>query len=175
MEERCAHRRTLLLILFGTGATFGATEVGVGVTAAAHALGSTTTAGPLLGLWGLGSLLGGIASRLGGGASGPRGLILLLAALALTHGALILTTGSTIAIAVVMTLAGATIAPTVSSIYAMVDAAAPAGLTPRRTHGSSPLPWSVAHLATAQPEPWPGALAQPLRSRSSWPLAVWRS
>jgi MFS family permease len=52
---------------------------------------------------------------------------LLLAALALTHGALILTTGSVLAIAVVITLAGATIAPSVSSSYAMVDAAAPAG------------------------------------------------
>jgi hypothetical protein len=40
--------RTLVLILVETGATFGATEVGV--TAAAHALVSTTAADPLLGL-----------------------------------------------------------------------------------------------------------------------------
>jgi MFS family permease len=118
--------RTLVMILFGTGAVFGATEVGV--TAAAHALGSTTATGPLLGLWGVGSLLGGIgATRLGGGARDARGLIPLLAALALTHGALVLTTGSVAAIGVVITLAGATIAPTVSSLYAMVDAVAPAG------------------------------------------------
>jgi MFS family permease len=118
--------RTLVLILLGTGAAFGATEVGV--TAATKALGSTAAAGPLLGLWGAGSLLGGIAAtRLGGGAKRARGLTLLLAALALGHGALIMTTGSVLAIGAVILLAGATIAPTVASIYAMVDSAAPAG------------------------------------------------
>ncbi len=118
--------RTLVLILLGTGAVFGATDVGV--TAATHALGSTAAAGPLLGLWGVGSLLGGIAAtRLGGGARGTRWLTLLLAALALTHAALLLTTGDMLAIAMVIVLAGATIAPTVSSIYAMVEPAAPAG------------------------------------------------
>lgn len=118
--------RTLVMIMLGTGATFGATEVGV--TAAAHALGSSGAAGPLLGLWGAGSLLGGIAAtRLGGSARSTWGLVLLLAALALGHGALITTTGNLVAMGIVITVAGATIAPTVSSIYAMVDAAAPAG------------------------------------------------
>ena len=118
--------RTLVAILVGTGAAFGATEVGV--TAAAHALGSGGVAGLLLGLWGMGSLLGGIAAtRVGGSARSSRGLVMLLAALALGHGALILTTGSLVAIGIVITLAGATIAPTVSSIYAMVDAATPPG------------------------------------------------
>lgn len=118
--------RRLVAMLLGTGAVFGATEVGV--TASAHALGSAAAAGPLLGLWGLGSLLGGIAAtRLGGSARSPRGLALLLTALAVGHGALILTTGSVVALGVVITLAGATIAPTVASIYAMVEAAAPAG------------------------------------------------
>jgi predicted MFS family arabinose efflux permease len=118
--------RTLVLILTGTGAAFGATEVGV--TSATHALASAAAAGQLLGLWGAGSLLGGIAAtRLGGAARTPRGLALLVAALALTHGALILTTGSVVAIGAVILLAGATIAPTVSSVYATVDDAAPAG------------------------------------------------
>jgi predicted MFS family arabinose efflux permease len=118
--------RILVAISLGTGTVFGATEVGV--TAAAHTLGSSTAAGPLLALWGAGSLIGGvIATRLGGAARDARGLVPLLGALAITHGALILTTGSVAAIALVITLAGATIAPTVSSIYAMVDAAAPAG------------------------------------------------
>ena len=118
--------RTLVLILLGTGTVFGGTDVGV--TAATHALGSTAAAGPMLGLWGVGSLLGGIAAtRLGGGVRDARGLTLLLAALAISHAALILTTGSMLAIAAVLVLAGATIAPTVSRIYAMVDAAAPAG------------------------------------------------
>jgi hypothetical protein len=118
--------RTLILILIGVGATFGATEVGV--IAATHALGSAAAAAPLLGLWGLGSLLGGaVVTRLGGSVRSARGLTILLAALALTHGALIFATGNVLALGVLITLAGSTIAPTVSSIYAMVDAAAPAG------------------------------------------------
>ena len=118
--------RTLVLVEFGLGVVFGATEVGV--TATAHALDAAAAAGPLLGLWGLGSLLGGIvATRLGGAAQSTRGLMLLLAALALTHGALVLTTGSVVAMGVVILVAGATIAPTASSVYSMVDPAAPAG------------------------------------------------
>jgi len=118
--------RTLVLVELGLGVAFGATEVGV--TATAHALGSPAAAGPLLGLWGLGSLLGGIvATRLGGAAQTTRGLTLLLAALALTHGALVLTTGSVVAMGAVILLAGATIAPTASSVYSMVEPAAPAG------------------------------------------------
>ncbi|HEY1519799.1 MAG TPA: MFS transporter [Solirubrobacteraceae bacterium] len=117
---------TLVLIEAGTGIVFGATEVGV--TAAAKALGSAAAAGPLLGLWGVGSLLGGIAAtRLGGGARRAGGLILLLAALAVAHGALMLSTGSVLAIGAVILIAGGTIAPTAASIYAMVDRSAPAG------------------------------------------------
>jgi MFS family permease len=118
--------RTLVLILVGTGAVYGATEVGV--AAAAKALDSAAAAGPLLGLWGIGSLVGGIVTtRLGGGARHAGGLRLLLAALALGHGALVLATGSVLAIGAVILLAGATIAPTESSIIAMVDRVAPAG------------------------------------------------
>jgi predicted MFS family arabinose efflux permease len=118
--------RILVAISLGTGIVFGGTEVGV--TAAAHALGNPTSAGALLGLWGAGSLVGGlVATRLGGGARDARGLIPLLGALAIAHGALILTTGSVVAIGVVIAVAGATIAPSESSIYAMVDACAPAG------------------------------------------------
>ena len=83
----------LALIELATGAVFGATDVGV--TAAAKALGSTAAAGPLLGLWGLGSLLGGIAAtRLGGSARRAGGLVLLLGTLAVAHAALTLVTGS---------------------------------------------------------------------------------
>ena len=118
--------RSLVLVLIGTGTVFGATEVGV--TAAVRALGSTAAAGPLLALWGLGSLLGGIvATRLGGGARRAVGLVVLLAALAAGHGALAFTTGSVVTIGVVIMLAGATIAPTEATISAMVDRAAPDG------------------------------------------------
>ena len=93
---------------------------------------STATAGPaaglLLGLWGVGSLAGGVvAAKLGGGAAAGRGFTLLLGLLGLGH--LILLAASAIwspspsAIAV----AGSMIAPILASSYAMVDEAAPAG------------------------------------------------
>jgi MFS family permease len=123
---RASAIRTLALVELAIGVAFGATEVGV--TAATHAVAGAAAAGPLLGLWGFGSLLGGIvATRLGGAAQTARGLTWLLAALALTHGALILTTRSVVALGAVILLAGATIAPTASSLYAMVDRAAPTG------------------------------------------------
>ena len=65
--------RTLVLALGSAGLLFGATEVAV--TAAADALGGTAAAGPLLGLWGVGSLIGGIVvARAGGGARTGAGL-----------------------------------------------------------------------------------------------------
>ncbi len=147
--------RTLVLVLVGTGAVFGAVDVGV--TAAAKALGATAAAGPLLALWGAGSLLGGIAAtRLGGGARGAGGLTLLLAALALGHGALIATTGSVLAIGAVIVLAGATIAPTEASIYAMVDRASTAGT---RTEAFSWL-WTASSTGAALGAAVAGALAQ---------------
>jgi MFS family permease len=147
--------RTLVLVLVGTGAVFGAVDVGV--TAAAKALGSTTAAGPLLALWGVGSLLGGVtATRLGGGARRAGGLIVLLAALALSHGALIVTTGSVLTIGAVIVLAGATIAPTEASIYAMVDRAATAGT---RTEAFSWL-WTASSTGAAAGAGVAGALAQ---------------
>ncbi|MBV9804775.1 MAG: MFS transporter [Solirubrobacterales bacterium] len=119
--------RTLVLITFGAGALFGATELAV--TAAAHAHHETGLAGPLLGLWGAGSLLGGIAAtRLAGnGAAGSRDLLRLLAALVLTHAVLFVFAGSLLALALAITIAGTTIAPTLARIYASVDATAPGG------------------------------------------------
>jgi MFS family permease len=120
--------RTLVLALGSAGLLFGATEVAV--TAAADALGGTAAAGPLLGLWGLGSLIGGIAvARAGGGARTGAGLAALLAVLGATHLALAAAAGSMIALGAVIVLAGSMIAPTCATAYAMVDAAAPAGTT----------------------------------------------
>ena len=123
---RSAAIRTLVLIDLGTGVVFGATEVGV--TATTKHLAAAAAAGPLLGLWGAGSLAGGvIATRRGGSATTMRGLAVLLAALACLHGALILGANSLAVMAVVITLAGATIAPTAASIYSLVDRVAPSG------------------------------------------------
>jgi predicted MFS family arabinose efflux permease len=123
---RAPAMRTLVLVLLALGVVFGAVEVAV--VGAADGLGSSAAAGPLLGLWGAGSLVGGVvAARTGGGARTGAGLALVLAALAAGHLALAAAAGSAIALAAVLTLAGATIAPTYASVYAMVDHAAPAG------------------------------------------------
>jgi MFS family permease len=118
--------RTLVLVLVAVGVVFGAVEVAV--TAATDALGSTAAAGPLLGVWGAGSLIGGLlAARLGGGTQGPAGLALVLVGLTVGHLALTVAAGSVLALAAVLLVAGAAIAPTYATVYAMVDHAAPAG------------------------------------------------
>ncbi len=118
--------RALVVISFGMDVVFGATEVGV--TATAQHLADAAAAAPVLALWGLGSLIGGVvATRLAGSAGSGRRLLVLIAALAITHGALTLCTGSLMAAGAVILLAGATIAPTASIVYEMVDRSAPAG------------------------------------------------
>jgi MFS family permease len=118
--------RTLVVALVAVGALFGAVEVAV-TAAAAHA-GSTAAAGPLLGVWGAGSLVGGVlATRLGGGAHGAKGLALVLVALTAGHLLLIPAAGSVVALGAALLVAGAAIAPTYATAYAMVDDAAPAG------------------------------------------------
>jgi Major Facilitator Superfamily len=113
--------RTLTIVLTAVGVVFGAVEVGV-------AAGQGAGAGPLLGLWGAGSLLGGAAAtRLGGGARTPVGLARVLAALAAGHLALALAGGSGTALGVLLVVAGAAIAPTYATVYAMVDDIAPKG------------------------------------------------
>jgi MFS family permease len=123
---RAPAMRTLVIALVAVGALFGAVEVAV--TAAAAQLGSTAAAGPLLGVWGGGSLVGGLlATRLGGGAHGAKGLALMLAALTAGHLLLIPAAGSLVALAPALLVAGAAIAPTYATVHAMVEDAAPAG------------------------------------------------
>jgi predicted MFS family arabinose efflux permease len=117
--------RTLILMLLALGAVFGATDVGV--VAATHTLGSATWAGPLLGIWGIGSLAGGLAATRKSGPRSTGAVTALLLALAAVHAALILTTGSLILMGLTILAAGATIAPSVAGLYAMADSAAPSG------------------------------------------------
>ncbi|GAA3925968.1 MFS transporter [Amorphoplanes auranticolor] len=113
--------RTLVVVLAGVGVLFGATEVAVAASAG-------PAAGLLLGLWGVGSLTGGVvAARLGGGASTGRGLALLIAASGLSHLVLVTVAAHPAGAAVAIVVAGSTIAPILASCYAMVDDAAPAG------------------------------------------------
>jgi predicted MFS family arabinose efflux permease len=133
--------RALVVISFGMDVVFGATEVGV--TATAQHLADAATAAPVLALWGLGSLIGGVvAARIAGGAGSGRRLAVLITALAITHGALMLCTGSLMAAGAVILLAGATIAPTASIVYEMVDRTAPAGT------GTEAFSWVAAADAT---------------------------
>ena len=118
--------RVLVVVDLGTGMVFGATEVGV--TATAQHIAGAAAAAPVLGLWGAGSLIGGvIATRMSGRSRGARQLTPLVALLAISHGLLMAGTHSLPVIAIIILVAGATIAPTGATIYAMVDRFAPAG------------------------------------------------
>jgi MFS family permease len=64
--------QTLALVLLAVGVLFGAVEIGV--AAASETLGATAAAGPLLGVWGVGSLAGGaLAARAARRDARPRG------------------------------------------------------------------------------------------------------
>jgi predicted MFS family arabinose efflux permease len=154
--------RALVVISFGMDVVFGATEVGV--TATAQHLADAAAAAPVLGLWGLGSLIGGVlATRLAGGDGGARRLVVLITALAITHGALMFCTGSLMAAGAVIVLAGATIAPTASIVYEMVDRAAPTGT------GTEAFSWMAAADATGAAI---GAAAAGLLVQDIGPAAV---
>ena len=113
--------RILVTVLGGVGVLFGATEVAVAASAG-------PAAGLLLGLWGVGSLAGGVvAARLGGGVTSGRGLARLIVALGLSHLVLVTVAASPVTAAVLIVVAGSMIAPILASCYAMVDDAAPAG------------------------------------------------
>jgi len=117
--------RTLILVQLALGAVFGATDVGV--IATTQRLGSATWAGPLLGIWGVGSLIGGLAATRKGGPQGVGAVTALLLALAAVHAMLIVTTGSLILMGVTIFAAGATIAPSLAGLYAIADSATPSG------------------------------------------------
>ena len=122
---RAPAMRTLVVVLVAVGALLGADEVAV--VACAKALDGTAAAAPLLSIWGVGSLLGGLlAARLGGGVRTSTGLVLVLGALTVGHLALIPAAASTAGLGGVLLLAGAAIAPTEAAVYAMVDRAAQA-------------------------------------------------
>jgi MFS family permease len=119
--------RALVAVFFAVGLLFGAAEVGV--TAAATAHGSAAAASPLLALWGVGGVIGGVvASRFfGGGAHSTKGLAAILLALTGAHAAVAFTTGQLMVTAFVLVAAGATIAPAYATMYAIAEGAAPAG------------------------------------------------
>ncbi len=120
--------RTLLGVFALIGATFGAVEVGV--PAALAAAGRPHLAGVLLGIWGLGSLLGGLlAARAPAPADRVGRLCLLLVVLAVGH-ALLAVPASVVGLAALLLVAGSAIAPSFGLAFALVgDVAAPGTLT----------------------------------------------
>jgi len=118
--------RTLVLVFLLLGATCGSVEVGVPV--ASEAAGHPGTVGLLLGIWGVGSLLGGLIAARAGAARNPAGrLITLLAAVACGHLLLTLTTDPG-ALAVLLLLAGLALSPAMAAAYALIERLAPPGM-----------------------------------------------
>jgi predicted MFS family arabinose efflux permease len=118
--------RTLVIVLIAVGMLLGAGEVAV--IAAAKELHTTMGGAPLFAVWGAGSFIGGLLlARVGGGARTAAGLALLLGALTAGHLALIPADGNVLALGAVLLVAGAAIAPTEATLYAMVGNAAPDG------------------------------------------------
>ena len=126
-----------MLVFALLGATFGSIEIAVPV--AAEAAGHAGAAGLLLGVWGLGSLLGGLAAARAGAARDPvQRLTGLLAALAGGHLLLTIPLGP-LPLAALLLLAGLALSPAIAAAYAMVEGArARRARSPRPTRGCRP-------------------------------------
>ncbi|WP_445151718.1 MFS transporter [Baekduia sp. Peel2402] len=111
--------RTVVAIMGIVGVLIAGVEVSVAAaTHDAHAPGAT---GPLLALWGVGSLIGGvIAARAGG----VQALSLVLVGLAVSHGALALGASAIVVLAALLVVAGAFIAPVFGATSALTSSVA---------------------------------------------------
>lgn len=117
--------RTLTVALLCLGASLGAIEVAV--TAACARFGSPHAVGLLLGLWGAGSLAGGLVSGRVAAPSAPtRRLTGLLLALA-GGGALLAAAGSIATLALLLVVAGVAIAPAFATLYGICGVVARPG------------------------------------------------
>jgi predicted MFS family arabinose efflux permease len=109
--------RTLATALAALGASFGALEVGITAFAAAH--GAPAAVGPLLAVWGAGSLLGGVVTAHRPAPRDPaRRLVALLAAMAALD-LLLLAAPSILVLGAALVLAGAAIAPAFALIFGL--------------------------------------------------------
>jgi predicted MFS family arabinose efflux permease len=117
--------RVLVAVFVLCGLAVGAVEVVV--PAALDATGHRELTGVLLGVWGVGSMLAGLAvGRVGAAADPPRRLAVMLVAWGGAH-ALVGTSGEPVALAILLLVAGATIAPTFVCANGMLDDLAPRG------------------------------------------------
>lgn len=117
--------QVLVAVFFLSGLAVGAVEVAV--PAALDGMGHRSLTGLLLGVWGVGSMLAGFAtSRLGAAPDPPRRLALSLAAWGTAHATLGLA-GAPATLAVLLLVAGTTIAPTLVCANGMLDGLALSG------------------------------------------------
>ena len=117
--------RAVLATLVLLGIAFGAIEVGV--AAVAETSGHEAWAGPLLGAWGLGSMLGALAvARRPAPSDQARALVRRLVALTAAHALLPLGTEPAV-LAPLMLVAGATLAPALTVALTVLGTVAPQG------------------------------------------------
>jgi MFS family permease len=109
---------SMTLVMGMVGVAFGATEVGV-IAASGHATGSHASAGLLLALWGVGSLVGGAIFTWRSPEVSPRMLAMLLGVFAAGHLALAPASVDLALLAFVLAAAGAAIAPTFATVHAL--------------------------------------------------------
>jgi MFS family permease len=117
--------RVLIAVFVLCGLSVGAVEVAV--PAALDTTGHRELTGVLLGLWGVGSMVAGLAiGHLGAAADPPRRLAIALLAWGVAHAA-VGVSGEPAVLGLILLVAGASIAPTFVSANGMLDDLAPAG------------------------------------------------
>jgi predicted MFS family arabinose efflux permease len=116
--------QTIAIAIALAGATFGVIEVAV--PAACQAAGSKGATGPLLAIWGLGSMLGGLLAARAAPADAARWIVLLLAALGIGDLALVPVSALS-GLAPLLLVAGAAIAPLLGIAYSVVERVTPGG------------------------------------------------
>jgi len=117
--------RAVLASIVLLASAFGTVEVTV--VAGAEQLGSRTFAGPLLALWALGSLVGGLVFGSRASERGPEQRMVPLLALVVAGIALLAVASGLTQLGAGMVLAGLGIAPAIACLYLLVDRLAPAG------------------------------------------------
>jgi MFS family permease len=117
--------RAVLATIVLLAAAFGTVEVTV--VAEAEQLGSRALAGPLLALWAVGSIVGGLAFGARASDRGPEQRMVGMLALVVAGIALLSVATGLVQLAAGMVLAGLGIAPAIACLYLLVDRLAPAG------------------------------------------------
>ena len=117
--------RAVLVTIVLLATAFG--TVDVTVVASAEQLGSRALAGPLLALWAVGSMVGGLAFGARASDRGPEQRMVGLLALVVAGIALLSVATGLVQLAAGMVLAGLGIAPAIACLYLLVDRLAPAG------------------------------------------------